>query len=104
MGMRSRSRCSSIVVSLKKTLRARIRGSLGRGLLLHVEDIMRTGKDVPMVPAGVLAQSLVEMSRKGLGMTAIVRMPGARVGIFTDGDLRRSFDRQVDVRATAWMR
>ncbi|HZF26826.1 MAG TPA: KpsF/GutQ family sugar-phosphate isomerase [Steroidobacteraceae bacterium] len=76
-------------------------GSLGRRLLLHVEDIMRTGKDVPMVHAETpLAQGLVEMSRKGLGMTAIVDAGQRVLGIFTDGDLRRSFDRQVDVHAT----
>jgi arabinose-5-phosphate isomerase len=76
-------------------------GSLGRRLLLHVEDIMRTGKDVPMVSADTpLAQGLVEMSRKGLGMTAIVDAGQRVLGIFTDGDLRRSFDRQVDVHAT----
>jgi len=76
-------------------------GSLGRRLLLHVEDIMRTGKDVPKVTASTpLAQGLVEMSRKGLGMTAIVDPDGHVLGIFTDGDLRRSFDRQVDVHAT----
>jgi arabinose-5-phosphate isomerase len=76
-------------------------GSLGRRLLLHVEDIMRTGKDIPMVSAETpLAQGLVEMSRKGLGMTAIVDAGRRVLGIFTDGDLRRSFDRQVDVHAT----
>ena len=76
-------------------------GSLGRRLLLHVEDVMRRGKDVPKVSADTpLAQGLVEMSRKGLGMTAIVDADGHLLGIFTDGDLRRSFDRQVDVHAT----
>ena len=76
-------------------------GSLGRRLLLHVEDVMRKGKDVPNVSADTpLAQGLVEMSRKGLGMTAIVDADGHLLGIFTDGDLRRSFDRQVDVHAT----
>ena len=76
-------------------------GSLGRRLLLHVEDIMRTGTDIPMVGAATpLAQGLVEMSRKGLGMTAIVDTERRVLGIFTDGDLRRSFDRQVDVHAT----
>jgi arabinose-5-phosphate isomerase len=76
-------------------------GSLGRRLLLHVEDVMRRGKDVPKVSADTpLAQGLVEMSRKGLGMTAIVDADGHVLGIFTDGDLRRSFDRQVDVHAT----
>jgi arabinose-5-phosphate isomerase len=76
-------------------------GTLGRRLLLHVEDVMRTGKDVPKVrPDTPLAQGLVEMSRKGLGMTAIVDADSHLLGIFTDGDLRRSFDRQVDVHAT----
>src|SRR4249919_4146200 len=76
-------------------------GSLGRRLLLHVEDIMRTGNDIPMVAAATpLAQGLVEMSRKGLGMTAIVDTERRVLGIFTDGDLRRSFDQQVDVHTT----
>lgn len=76
-------------------------GSLGRRLLLHVEDVMRTGEEVPMVGVDTpLAAGLVEMTRKGLGMTAIV--DGARriVGVFTDGDLRRALDGQVDVHAT----
>jgi len=76
-------------------------GSLGRRLLLHVEDVMRTGHDIPMVRESTpLAQGLVEMSRKGLGMTAIVDAGQRLLGIFTDGDLRRSFDRQVDIHAT----
>ncbi len=76
-------------------------GTLGRRLLLHVEDVMRKGKDVPMVSADTsLAQGLVEMSKKGLGMTAIVEGDRRILGIFTDGDLRRTLDRQVDVHAT----
>jgi arabinose-5-phosphate isomerase len=76
-------------------------GSLGRRLLLHVEDIMRTGKDVPMVTADTpLAQGLVEMSRKALGMTTIVDDQRRLVGVFTDGDLRRAFDKQLDVHKT----
>jgi arabinose-5-phosphate isomerase len=76
-------------------------GSLGRRLLLHVEDIMRKGDDVPMVTAETpLAQGLVEMSRKGLGMTAIVDAQRRVLGIFTDGDLRRTLDRQVNVHDT----
>ena len=76
-------------------------GALGRRLLLHVEDVMRKGRDVPMVCADTpLAAGLIEMSQKGLGMTAIVA-PGQRIlGIFTDGDLRRTLDRLVDVHAT----
>jgi arabinose-5-phosphate isomerase len=76
-------------------------GALGRRLLLHVEDVMRKGKDVPMVSAETsLAQGLVEMSRKGLGMTAIVDDAQRILGIFTDGDLRRALDRQLDVHGT----
>ncbi|MCC6172637.1 MAG: KpsF/GutQ family sugar-phosphate isomerase [Gammaproteobacteria bacterium] len=75
-------------------------GSLGRRLLLHVEDVMHRGAAVPQVgPATPLAQGLVEMSRKGLGMTVVVD-EGARVlGVFTDGDLRRALDARIDVHA-----
>ncbi|HSN72488.1 MAG TPA: KpsF/GutQ family sugar-phosphate isomerase [Steroidobacteraceae bacterium] len=76
-------------------------GSLGRRLLLHVEDVMRTGEDLPMVgPDTLLRDGLLEMSRKGLGMTTIVE-DGRRVtGVFTDGDLRRALDRQSDPHRT----
>ena len=77
-------------------------GSLGRRLLLHVEDVMRKGADLPMVgPATPLSAGLLEMSRKGLGMTTIVDESQRVLGIFTDGDLRRTLDRQVDVHTTA---
>jgi arabinose-5-phosphate isomerase len=76
-------------------------GSLGRRLLLHVADIMHTGAAVPRVTRGTpLTDALLEMSRKGLGMTAVVDRDGQVAGIYTDGDLRRSLDRGVDVRAT----
>jgi arabinose-5-phosphate isomerase len=76
-------------------------GSLGRRLLLHVEDVMRKGDDVPRVaPDAPLKDGLVEMSRKGLGMTAIVDGAGRGLGVFTDGDLRRILDQPVDVHAT----
>ena len=76
-------------------------GTLGRRLLLRVEDVMRTGEAVPRVaPDTLLSASLLEMSRKGLGMTAVVEHDGRVAGIFTDGDLRRLFDRGVDVRTT----
>jgi arabinose-5-phosphate isomerase len=76
-------------------------GSLGRRLLLHVEDVMRTGDEVPMVGVDTpLAAGLVEMTRKGLGMTAIVDGERRIVGVFTDGDLRRALDGQVDVHGT----
>jgi len=76
-------------------------GALGRRLLLHVEDVMRKGNDLPMVgPDTLLSAGLLEMSRKGLGMTTVVDDSRRVLGIFTDGDLRRTLDRQVDVHAT----
>ena len=79
-------------------------GALGRRLLVHVADIMRVGDAVPRVPIEAsLPQGLLEMSRKGLGMTAIVDDAGKPVGIFTDGDLRRAFEHGVNA-ATATMR
>jgi arabinose-5-phosphate isomerase len=74
-------------------------GSLGRRLLTRVSDVMRTGTDVPSVPAsGTLGDAIVEMSAKRMGMTAILD-PDSRVsGIFTDGDLRRSLDQLGDIR------
>src|SRR5271169_6294530 len=76
-------------------------GSLGRRLLLHVNDIMRTGADIPMVRAGTpLAEGLMEVTRKGLGMTAIVDAEHRVLGVFTDGDLRRTLDRAADLHAT----
>ncbi|MDE1924420.1 MAG: KpsF/GutQ family sugar-phosphate isomerase [Gammaproteobacteria bacterium] len=75
-------------------------GSLGRRLL-RVADLMRTGADVPRVaPGTMLAEGLLEMSRTGLGMTAIVDADDRLLGIFTDGDLRRALDRAADLRAT----
>jgi arabinose-5-phosphate isomerase len=75
-------------------------GSLGRQLLLHVEEVMRTGEAVPRsAPDERLAQGLVEMSRKGMGMTVIVDTEDQVLGVFTDGDLRRAMDRQIDVHA-----
>ncbi len=76
-------------------------GNLGRRLLLRVADVMRTGADVPRVaPETSLADGLLEMSRKGLGMTAIVDRADRAIGVFTDGDLRRAIDRAIDLRAT----
>ncbi|HSI43192.1 MAG TPA: KpsF/GutQ family sugar-phosphate isomerase [Methylotenera sp.] len=78
-------------------------GSLGRRLLVHVSDLMRTGTAIPKVLATTpLTEGLLEMSRKGLGLTAIVDNADKPVGIFTDGDLRRAFEQQVNV-ATATM-
>ncbi|HYW02725.1 MAG TPA: KpsF/GutQ family sugar-phosphate isomerase [Gammaproteobacteria bacterium] len=76
-------------------------GTLGRKLLLRVEDLMHAGDRVPQVPAGTtLARALVEMTRKGLGMTTIVDAAGRIEGIFTDGDLRRALDVAVDIHRT----
>jgi arabinose-5-phosphate isomerase len=76
-------------------------GALGRRLLLHVEDLMRTGEAIPRVsPDAPLSAGLVEMSRKGLGMTVVVDREQRILGVFTDGDLRRALDRQIDVHAT----
>src|SRR6478735_2202273 len=64
-------------------------GTLGRRLLLHVSDVMRRGDDLPRVtPETSLAQGLLEMSRKGMGFTAVVDGANHAVGVFTDGDLR----------------
>ena len=77
-------------------------GSLGRRLLLRVEDIMHTGATIPQVALGTpLSQALMEMTKKGLGMTAIVDGRGRVAGIFTDGDLRRTLDKRVDVHKAA---
>jgi arabinose-5-phosphate isomerase len=76
-------------------------GALGRKLLLHVEDLMRTGDAVPRnAPEAPLSAGLLEMSRKGLGMTVVVDAGERVLGVFTDGDLRRALDRQIDVHAT----
>jgi arabinose-5-phosphate isomerase len=76
-------------------------GTLGRKLLLKVEDVMHTGSAIPRVHADtVLASALLEISRKGLGMTTVTTADGQLLGIFTDGDLRRALDENVDVRST----
>ncbi len=74
-------------------------GALGRRLLLHVSDVMRSGDDLPMVrPNTPLSEGLLEMSRKRLGMTAVVNSKQHVVGIFTDGDLRRALDRRINIQ------
>ena len=76
-------------------------GALGKRLLLRVEDLMHTGDAVPSVTADVnLSAGLVEMTQKGLGMTAIVDEHRRLRGIFTDGDLRRALDTGIDVHKT----
>lgn len=77
-------------------------GSLGRRLLLHVSDIMHSGESIPKVPEDAsVSQALLEMSKKGLGMTAIVDTEDKVLGLYTDGDLRRSLDKNIDVHSTA---
>lgn len=77
-------------------------GSLGRRLLLHVKDIMHTGDKIPAVAASAsLKEALLEMTRKGLGMTAIVDDKNRLLGIYTDGDLRRSLDHDININNTA---
>ncbi len=76
-------------------------GRLGKRLLLHVADIMRVGDAVPAVRAGtLLSHALVEITRKGLGMTTVIDDDRRVIGIYTDGDLRRSLDKAIDIHAT----
>jgi arabinose-5-phosphate isomerase len=73
-------------------------GALGRRLLLKVEDVMHAGQELPQVQRGTLLKdALMEMTRKGLGMTVILETDGKLAGIFTDGDLRRTLDRSIDI-------
>ena len=75
-------------------------GALGRKLLTHVSDVMRSGDAVPRVaPTASFSEMMREMSAKGLGATAVVDAQDAVLGIFTDGDLRRWVERGVDLRA-----
>ncbi|MFZ5722315.1 MAG: KpsF/GutQ family sugar-phosphate isomerase [Pseudomonadota bacterium] len=76
-------------------------GSLGRRLLLMVDDVMIKGENVPRVtPDAALFDALFEITRKGLGMTTVVDAAGRLLGVFTDGDLRRTLDHDVDLRKT----
>ena len=78
-------------------------GSLGRRLLLHISDIMHTGEGIPTVrPEATLTEALMEMTRKHLGMTAVVDANRRLIGVFTDGDLRRALDDDgVDLRGAS---
>jgi len=76
-------------------------GSLGRRLLLHVNDVMHKGDDIPVIEQTALVSSaLLEMTEKKLGMTAIVNQQGQLTGIFTDGDLRRMLESNTDIHST----
>lgn len=77
-------------------------GRLGRRLLVHIKDIMHTGDGIPVVTdAATASDALVEMTAKGLGMTAILDAKNNLVGIFTDGDVRRALDGGIDVHTTS---
>lgn len=76
-------------------------GRLGKRLLLQVKDIMHTGDAIPKINAdAMLSKALIEMSQKSLGMTAIVDNQDYVIGIYTDGDLRRTLDKEVNVHQT----
>lgn len=76
-------------------------GTLGRRLLLHVKDIMHIGDEIPVVNEDcILGEALIEITKKSLGMTAIVDRDGYLCGIFTDGDLRRTLDQGRDIHST----
>jgi arabinose-5-phosphate isomerase len=76
-------------------------GALGRRLLTHVRDVMRTGVDTPRIAHGAtLMDAMLEMSRGRMGMTAVLDDAGRVIGIFTDGDLRRTLEKGTDLRGT----
>ncbi len=75
-------------------------GALGRRLLTHVRDVMRTGADVPSVPSGAgFSEAMLEMSKKRMGMTAVLDCAGRVTGVFTDGDLRRTLEQIDDIKS-----
>ena len=75
-------------------------GTLGRRLLLHVGDIMHTDDEIPRVSeSALLSDALIEMTQKGLGVTTIVDGNDSILGIFTDGDLRRTLDSSIDINS-----
>lgn len=77
-------------------------GSLGKRLLLHVSDIMHSDDRIPKVSENAtVSEALLEMSKKGLGMTAIVDAQDKVLGLYTDGDLRRSLDKNINVHDTS---
>jgi arabinose-5-phosphate isomerase len=77
-------------------------GNLGRRVLMLVEQVMRSGDALPRVsPATTLGEGLLEMSKKGLGMTVVVDEEDKVLGVFTDGDLRRALDKQIDIHKTS---
>jgi arabinose-5-phosphate isomerase len=76
-------------------------GALGRKLLLKVEDIMHSGEEIPSVAITArMDRALLEVTSKGLGMTSVLNADGRLQGVFTDGDLRRALDDQIDIHKT----
>ena len=76
-------------------------GALGKKLLLRVMDVAHTKEQVPLVKSDVtISHALVEVSEKGLGMTGVIDNQGQLIGIFTDGDLRRTLDQRLDFHST----
>ena len=76
-------------------------GRLGRRLLLKVADIMHAGENIPRVGVHtVLSDALLEITRKGFGLTTVVDSQGLLCGVFTDGDLRRAIDSGKDIKST----
>lgn len=74
-------------------------GSLGRRLLVHVRDVMHSGDELPKIDRDAsLKIALLEMTKKGLGMTAVVDAAGKVAGVFTDGDLRRALEHALDLQ------
>ena len=75
-------------------------GALGRRLLIHVSDVMVTGDRVPSIPLdALLPAAIMEMSNKGLGMTAVVDADGGLAGVFSDGDLRRALKTEDSIKS-----
>jgi arabinose-5-phosphate isomerase len=76
-------------------------GQLGRRLLLHIRDVMHTGDEMPRIrPDATITEAIVEMTRKRLGMSAIVDAENRVLGVYTDGDLRRTLERGLDPHTT----
>ena len=77
-------------------------GNLGRRLLIKVKDVMRSGEHIPKVMIGTsVSDALIEMSRKGFGLTTIIDSHERLRGVFTDGDLRRTLDANKDLQSTS---
>lgn len=76
-------------------------GRLGKRLLLHIQDIMHSGENIPKVGMdATISQAIVEMTAKRLGMTAVVNPADKVIGVYTDGDLRRTLDAGLDPHTT----